>query len=267
LRGNDQVPDELVRWDPDACHSSAISCLRGFSPHPVLADLVVDIWDWDVPDAAVATKLAFRCLPSAHPLIAFQYRVPLTCDRSFGSLNFPHPAWRHMAVKMQTGIITVRPVGPIGTLIIRLRPEAAERIITGPMRDFVDNKVRLEDLFGASEISRVEAALNEADDSAARIRVVQDFLFRHAQPPRPNPMLREAATRLQSNPSLQIARLASHLDVSERHLSRSFNSAFGTGPKQFARLVCGSRRPSKRAGPEPAGPISHMISVSPIRRI
>jgi AraC-like DNA-binding protein len=223
--------------------------LRGFRPHPMLEDLVEDIWDWDVPDPAAARDVTFRTPPSANPMILFQYRVPIRSDRDYGSIKHNYPSWQHVALKLQSGICTIRPAGPIGSVVVRLRPESAGRILSPPMQDFMDTKVHLNDLFDAGEISLVEEALGEAPDSVARVRVVQKFLLRHAKPRTPNTILTVAAARLRSNPSLQIGRLASELDVSERHLSRGFNTIFGTGPKQFARLLRVERAvEARRAG-------------------
>jgi AraC-like DNA-binding protein len=232
------APDKA---DPAGCIRTrdAIGALglRRFRPHPVLSDLVEDIWDWDLPDFAAATNLSLRMPPSPNPMLVFQYRVPLKSDWDFGSANYQHPSWRHVAVKMQSGIVTIRPVGPIGTIIVRLRPEAAGSIMFAPMQQFMDTKIHLHDLFNTQSLSRIEEALTKAQGSTARIKLVEDFLSRHARPRSPNPLLAHAASRLRSDPSLQIQRLASQLDISERHLSRGFKTTFGSGPKHFARLV------------------------------
>jgi AraC-like DNA-binding protein len=106
-----------------------------------------------------------------------------------------------------------------------------------PMREFMDTKIHLHDLFNRHALARIEEALAKAQDGTARIKLVEDFLSGHARPRSANALLAHAASRLRSDPSLQISRLASQLDISERHLSRGFKTTFGSGPKYFARLV------------------------------
>ena len=53
--------------------------------HPLLAEIVGQIVDWDVPDGDVAQVLAPKALPSTAPYLMAQYRVPLRTDRHFGS--------------------------------------------------------------------------------------------------------------------------------------------------------------------------------------
>ncbi len=53
--------------------------------HPLLADIVEQIVDWDVPDDKVARALTPKALPSTTPYLVAQYREPLRSDRHFGS--------------------------------------------------------------------------------------------------------------------------------------------------------------------------------------
>jgi transcriptional regulator GlxA family with amidase domain len=46
-----------------------------------------------------------------------------------------------------------------------------------------------------------------------------------------------ASSWLRRNPGLRIRKLASLLDISERHLSRGFRATYGTSPKHYARLA------------------------------
>jgi hypothetical protein len=40
-----------------------------------------------------------------------------------------------------TGVVTVRPSGPLGALIVRLKPEAAARLVGDRMQEFVNKKM------------------------------------------------------------------------------------------------------------------------------
>jgi AraC-like DNA-binding protein len=138
---------------------------------------------------------------------------------------------------VRTGVATLRASGPLGVLIVRLKPEAAARLMGERMQDFADEKIELGNLFKASDLSLLEEMLMEAPDSAARFARIQSFLLRNLHTRQPDPVVCRAAQSLRRNPALRVRRLAAQLDVSERHLSRSFRAMFGASPKQFARVA------------------------------
>jgi AraC-like DNA-binding protein len=205
--------------------------------HPLLAEIVDQIVDWDVPDGDVAQVLAPKALPSTAPCLMAQYRVPMRSDRHFGSSGYRHRRYEHVATTVGTGVVTLRPSGPLGVLFIRLKPEAAARLMGERMQDFVNEKIDLSDLFKAGDVSLLEEMLMEAPDSAARFARIESFLLRNLRECRPDPVACRAAQCLRRNPSLRVGRLAAQLDVCERHLSRSFRAMFGAGPKLFARVA------------------------------
>src|SRR3954447_11681404 len=81
--------------------------LQVFCPHPLLSDIVEDIWDWDLPDGAVAQSMTVQLPPSAYAVLVMQYRAPLSADWTFGTEKVMRACQRHVTVKMQTGIVTV----------------------------------------------------------------------------------------------------------------------------------------------------------------
>ena len=205
--------------------------------HPLLAEIVDQIADWDFPDGDMARILAPKALPSTTPYLIAQYRVPMRSDRHFGSSAYQHRKYGHVATAIGTGVVTMRPSGPLGALIVSLKPEAAACLMGERMQDFVNEKIDLGDLFKAGELSVLEEMLMEAPDSTARFARIESFLLRNLRECRPDPVVCRAAQYLRRNPSLPIKRLAARLDVSERHLSRRFRAMFGASPKLFARVA------------------------------
>jgi AraC-like DNA-binding protein len=207
--------------------------------HPSLAEIVEEIADWDVPDGDVARVLTTNILPSTAPWLIVQYRLPMRTDRHFGSSGYPHRRYLHVATTVRTGVVKLRPSGPLGALLIRLKPEAAARLMGERMQGFVDEKIDLGDLFNAGDVSLLEEMLMEAPDSAARFARIESFLLRnlHQHQRQPDPVVCRAAQCLRHNPSLRVRRLAAQLDVCERQLLRSFRAMFGESPKQFARVA------------------------------
>jgi AraC-like DNA-binding protein len=203
----------------------------------LLAEIVDQIADWDFPDGDVARALRTKALPNTAPCLIAQYRVPMRTDHHFGSNGYRHQQYCHVATMVRTGVVTLRPSGPLGVLIVHLKPEAAARLMGERMQDFVDEKIELGSLFKASDLSLLEEMLMEAPDSAARFARIESFLLRNLRPGQPNQVVCRAAQCLRRDPSLRVQRLAARLDVSERHLSRSFRAMFGASPKLFARVA------------------------------
>src|SRR5258708_3696869 len=202
--------------------------------HPLLAEIVDQIADWDFPDGGVARALRTKALPSTAAYLIAQYRVPMGTDHHFGSSGYRQRRYVHVATMVRTGVATLRASGPLGVLIVRLQPEAAARLIGERMQDFADEKIELGNLFKASDLSLLEEMLMEAPDSAARFARIQSFLLRNLHTRQPDPVVCRAAQSLRRNPALRVRRLAAQLDVCERHLSRSFRAMFGASPTQFA---------------------------------
>jgi AraC-like DNA-binding protein len=202
-----------------------------------LSGIVDQIVDWDFPDGDMAQALTPKALPSTTPYLIAQYRVPMRSYRRFGSSDYQHPKYGHVATAIGTGVVTMRPSGPLGFVVVGLKPEAAARLMGDRVQDFVNEKIDLGHLFKAGELSLLEEMLMEAPDSATRFARIENFLLRNLRECRIDPVVCRAAQRLRHSPSLHIKQLAARLDVCERHLSRRFRAMFGTSPKQFARVA------------------------------
>ena len=204
---------------------------------PSLVGIADAIWDLNIPDAGAAKTLTIKHAPSTSLLFIAQYRAPLRSDRQFGSNGGSHSKHQLCAVQLQTGVVTSRPTGPLGSIVICLKPEAAVRITGEPLQSFADTKIDLHSLFNPAEVSLFGEMLCEAQSSRERVTIAESFLLRLTHQLRPPSVACHAAARLRSNTALPVLQLASQLDISRRHLSRSFQATFGTSPKQFMRLA------------------------------
>jgi AraC-like DNA-binding protein len=202
-----------------------------------LANIVEGVTDWDIPDGDMARRLAIKVLPSTTPYVIVQYRTSMGSCRRFGSICYEHRQYRHVATRAQTGIITIRPTGPLGAIIVRLRPEAAARVLGDHMQHFANAKIALGDIFNDGDVSLLQAMVSDAQSSSERIAHVLRFLLANVSQLEVDPAVCCAVASLRRNPALRVRRLAEELDVSERHLSRRFNTIFGESPKQFARFA------------------------------
>ena len=206
---------------------------------PVLLrqDLVEALVDLDIPDSDAARRLSITLLPGVAPFIVLQYRTSTESYREYGGAGRTHPRYRHVATKLHSGVVTVRPPGPVGLIIARLRPDTAARLLGGRMAAFMDAKIALGDLFSPNAVDLLQDMVSEARSSDARFEIMMRFLRTHARDDAPDALVSHVAKRLRCNPLTRIRQLADEASVSERHLSRCFRSAFGTSPKHFARMA------------------------------
>ena len=211
------------------------SAFKIFRP-PSLSGIADAIWDLDIPDARAAMALTIKHAPGTSLFLIAQYRAP-SSDRQSGSVGGSHGKHQFCAVQLQTGVVTACPDGPLGFIVICLKPEAAVRLTGVPLQSFADTKIDLHSLFHPAEVSLLGEMLCEAQSSRERVAIAESFLLRLRHQLRPPSVACRAAARLRSNPSLPMLQLAAQLDISQRHLSRSFQATFGTSPKQFVRLA------------------------------
>lgn len=191
-----------------------------------LADIVDAIWDLNVPDGDEAKALTIKRPPGTSLSLILHYGVP-----------FQAASPSQYMVQVQGGVASLRPSGPLGTIIVDLKPEAAARILDAPMREFVDTKIDLRNLLNVDEVPLLEEMLAEARDSRERLATIESFLLGLARRIRPDSLACHAASLLRCDPALPVSQLALQLDISMRHLSRCFQTTFGKSPKQFARLA------------------------------
>jgi AraC-like DNA-binding protein len=214
------------------CPRESVNVRENF---PALASFVDDIFDLDVPDGSVARAIAIKVLPSTVPYVIVQYRQSMSSSWRFHNAVAANKRYGNVITRIATGVYTMRPTGPLGAVIVRLRPEAPAFLFGASLQCFANIKVDLADFFGAQEIKLLEKAVSEAPTSLERVAAVAHFLCAYACPREPDPVVSRAVTCLRRNPSVRVRCLAADLDLSEKSLLRKFQSTFGLSPKQLAR--------------------------------
>jgi AraC-like DNA-binding protein len=209
-----------------------VSRFAFFAPDPAVADAVETVWDIDLPEARSARAMTFRVLPAISPTVCVHYRAAAASNQPVNP-----GALRQRVTGVQTGAVTLRPSGPVGAVIIHLKPDAAFRLADGQMDAFTDANVGLSDLCSPTEVSLLEEMLAESAGAAQRAQCVQDFLFRHLRNRATDAVVRQAVAELRRTPELTVRRLASRLDISDRQLARRFRAMTGIGVKRFARVA------------------------------
>ncbi len=211
--------------------------MAGYAFHPVraeLADVVETIWHADLPNAGGARSMV---LPVLSPILCFHYRsAPLLRMGGPGAGRLVDPGG-YRITGVSSAAARIQTNGPVGGVMVRLRPEGAARLRGVSLGEFAEDAAALGDVFSDGEVSLLDERLLESLEADARVRAVQRFLVDRLSEREPDPLACAAAQALRRRPTIPLRDLARRLDVGERHLSRRFRALFGISPKRFARIA------------------------------
>jgi AraC-like DNA-binding protein len=202
-----------------------------FRPHAGLANIVERIWHAEIPDGDAARETTITVLPAASQILGFHNGAPTLSRDWFGTRH------RQRLAGVTSRALTLQPSGPMRSVMVRLRPEAAFCLIGIKMGETTDIAIPLCDVFKPRDLTLLDEMMSEASGPAARVASVELFLMQQIRRAAPDPLIRHATALLRQDPGLSIRRLASLLDISERQLCRRFHGVIGAGPKQFARII------------------------------
>lgn len=204
-----------------------------FRAGAALRPWVEAFWDCRIDDAAAAARSRIEILPSAFPILTFQYGAPLVRSVKRSEQGATGSA----CAGLQSHLVRLRPQGPIAFLTVRLHPCALARLIREPASLLADRGVDLRSLWRRSEIEAVESELSELGSPLARVGRVEAFLARHFRDTdRASPV--SAALALMGCGRVRtVAAAADAVGLSERHFNRSFRLEIGLGPKRYARVA------------------------------
>lgn len=200
-----------------------------FPAGEALSNVAEAIWDADFDDARSARALTIKVLPTTSPVLIVHYRAAMTAAH--------RPQYKRTANGMQTQAMTLRPSGPLGVVLVRLRAEEACRVLGCDLADMTDASVELSDIFGDREAFLLEEMLAEAENAEARVARMRQFLRDRIAANRSDPVVHRAIRAVKQDPAVSMKDLASRLDVGERNLQRRFKTLTGVSPKQFARVA------------------------------
>jgi hypothetical protein len=140
-----------------------LKCFRSDS----LSDIVEAIWDCDIPDGDFAKALTIKCVPGTSLWLMGQYRTP--AEMRQGTWILPTKC----ATQIQSHAVTLRPTGALGVVIVRLRSDAASRIVEAPLKEFANATIHLGSLFRAREMAMCDDMLAAARTSEERFAGIQ----------------------------------------------------------------------------------------------
>jgi AraC-like DNA-binding protein len=203
---------------------------------PLLRRLVTTVWTHDLP----ATATSVRVLPDA----AIDVVV------GGGHVRVAGP---------DTGAVVERFPGGGSVVGFQLRPGAVAALLGVPASALRDERVDLEDLWGAAGRALADAVDEDAGPAAVAAAVEQHLTERAATAPDGDPLavplLHHLAGGGPTGP------LADELGLGERQLRRRSGAAFGYGPKVLARVLRFSAA-VERLRAEPEVPLADLAAES-----
>ncbi|WP_271576121.1 helix-turn-helix domain-containing protein [Bradyrhizobium sp. CCBAU 11361] len=192
-----------------------------------LGDIVESLWDADLDDAAAACARTIKVLPTPSPVLIVHYRAPMASQRG---------VYKRTINGMHTRAAVLKPSGSLGVVSVRLKADAADRVLGVKPADLLDASIDLSDIFGDGAAALLEEQLAEAGSAAARVTCMRDFLRTRTGPGRLDPLVAQAMRAIRRDPAISMRRLAGDLDIGERSLQRRFKAETGASAKQFARI-------------------------------
>jgi AraC-like DNA-binding protein len=199
-----------------------------------IAETVVD---WDFGQDSVGRSMTMHGLPSTTPVLIFQYRARVRSMMKFGDGIVDRGVLGTVATSVQSGVVVLRSSGPVGLMLVRLKPESVSRVVGDQAHALLGGKIELDLIFGHSNVDILEERLSNAGASGERSQLVLEFLDANTRPRPIDRRLAYAVRVLRQNPTVRIRSLAERLQISERQLVRWFTRDIGASPKYFARLA------------------------------
>lgn len=200
--------------------------------HPALAPFVKVLWSLE-SERPIHNAPRERILPDGCVEFVIHYRDPL---RTYHGHAPGSVQPRALVVGQMRQFLELEPAGRVGFVAVRFHVRGAYRFFRGPLSDAAGRDANLEDLWG-NTARELADRIAEARGMAARLRLVDAALLDSV---RANARRDAAVDRClhlieQADGRLNIRELAPEIGLSQRHLSRRFQEAVGTSPKEFAR--------------------------------
>lgn len=137
-----------------------------------------------------------------------------------------------------TKFIDIEPTGKIGIFSVRFHPNGLQNFIDSKVSELTDCTILLEDLWG-NDGKNIETKILSATNNEERIQIIEQFLETQQRPITEKDIQIEkcVATILDSNGIISIDKLIEEVQISKRHLERSFIANVGVSLKFFSRII------------------------------
>jgi AraC-like DNA-binding protein len=148
-----------------------------------------------------------------------------------------HPFPKSFAYGQVTRPHSIVSTGKLATFIVVLRPHALSYLTGLPAYTFTDTAIALQDIWGP-KATLLEKQMINASDHRTRIEHIQAFLLQKiTHLPSGNELIEHSLQQLEEQENLNIEQLVRQLSIGRRTLERTFRTAIGVSPKQFAGII------------------------------
>ncbi len=209
-----------------------------YPPDPRLAAFVRCFWVFEHAFAPHETRDE-RIVPDGSPELIFHFGDPYTEIREIDADQVAARQPKSLFAGQITKPLLLRAAGHAGVVGVRFTPWGARRFIDRPMRETVDRRIDLRDLW-VSSLDELEQRLHGADSDSARIVAIEPVLLdKAARSSRTDDdavaaCVAEMQRTQEAIPPNRMRRISG---LGERQLERRFLDIVGLSPKLLASIL------------------------------
>jgi AraC-like DNA-binding protein len=205
-----------------------------FRPSGILSRYIKHYWILEAK--AAEGEITERVIPTGNIELMFHYGQPF-CTRSAPYETCIQP--RSFISGISSSYADVSTKGDSGVIAVTFFPSGACNFFPFPLLEIEDTHINLHDIYN-SEFREIEERIGIAPSVEARVKIVEDFLFKKLRPLNPSDFsfLNHTVCLISKHKGMISASgLSRDLLVSPRSLERKFAAFLGKSPKQFLKIV------------------------------
>lgn len=202
--------------------------IKVIAPPERLSDIVKCYWTLEKGNK----KHIERLFPCGESQFIFHYRNPFA--EIYNGKEFDQP--RSLACGQFTAFKDIISNSDAGLIGVLFHSYSLKSVLHIPADELTSKTIDLKEINSA--YSSVEQRINEIPNLESRIKVISDFLLKHAliKNKRHFDLVKDAANSL-SKSSIDIKTLADKYSLSIRQFERIFNDHIGVSPKHFREIM------------------------------
>jgi AraC-like DNA-binding protein len=205
-----------------------------YPPHPDLASFIKCYWTLEVPIQAGSQRQ--RILPDGYLEMFFILGDDIKRYTSEDKFIIQP---RFMVLGQITEPFFIEPTGYVNCFAVRFYPYGFANLVSMPIKDLANRETPLTLLFGEETANALGENITKADDTNARIKLIENFLFQrlNEQVAVDNIVKTTIDMMFLTRGNTTIKKMMKN-DVSKRRqLERRFVKQIGISPKQLCRVI------------------------------
>lgn len=203
-------------------------------PSGILSRYIQHYWILEAKSAE--GEITERVIPTGNIELMFHYGQPF-CSRSGPGQTCIQPHSFISGISSSYSDVTTN--GDSGVIAVTFFPFGACNFFPFPLLEIEDSLVSLRDIYNA-EFREIEERINIAPSVEARVKIIEDFLFKQLCPLSSTDFsfLNHTVLLISKHKgTITASGLSRDLLVSPRSLERKFAAFLGKSPKQFLKIV------------------------------